>query len=69
MASGDAGIAHGSLRALALGALGDVYGDIGTSPGATPGDRNALSDRLDAADYHLLQIRGGRHARGQRAQL
>jgi KUP system potassium uptake protein len=32
MANGDAGIAHGSLGALALGALGVVYGDIGTSP-------------------------------------
>ena len=32
VANGEADTAHGSLGALALGALGVVYGDIGTSP-------------------------------------
>src|SRR5271165_5264078 len=32
VASGEADTAHGGLGALALGALGVVYGDIGTSP-------------------------------------
>jgi KUP system potassium uptake protein len=32
MANGNSGTVNGSLRALAVGALGVVYGDIGTSP-------------------------------------
>jgi potassium transporter len=56
---------RGSVGVLALGALGVVYGDIGTSPlytlktalewggGATLEvcDRHAVADRMDAADH------------------
>ena len=71
---------QGSLATLALGALGVVYGDIGTSPlytlktalewarrrNAGSRDRHAVADRLDASDHHLDQIRRRRHARRQR---
>ena len=66
--------------ALALTALGIVFGDIGTSPlytlktvvelaggKPTPDDRArpAFAAGLDADHHHLGQIRGVRHARGQ----
>jgi K+ potassium transporter len=62
---------RGDFTALALGALGVVYGDIGTSPlytlktavewaggEATPAGRarHAVADRVDAADYHIGQV-------------
>ena len=59
---------RGSLGTLALGAIGVVYGDIGTRPlyalqdalewagGATPGcARHAVADLLDAADHHSVK--------------
>ena len=67
----------GSLGGLMLGALGVVYGDIGTSPlytlktalewaggsDAIGGDRHAVADHLDSADHDFAEIRRGRHAR------
>jgi hypothetical protein len=62
---------RGDFTAMALGALGVVYGDIGTSPlytlktavewgggDATPGGRarHAVADRVDAPDYHVDQV-------------
>ena len=60
-------IAHGRLGALMLGALGVVYGDIGTSPLYTlktalewrrrrhrrSGARHAFAGRVDAADNDI----------------
>ena len=79
VANGEATIAKGSLGALALGALGVVYGDIGTSPlytlktaldwagGATPAVAIGMLSLIvwTLVDHHLVQIRGGGHARGQ----
>ena len=69
----------GGIRAMALSALGVVFGDIGTSPlftlktvlgvnGAQALDRaialGSLSPRfLDLDHHHVDQIRLGRHAR------
>ena len=72
---------RGYLAAMALGALGVVYGDIGTSPlytfktalewaggEATPAVALGMlsSDRVDAHHHDVDQIRRNRYARRQR---
>jgi hypothetical protein len=82
VAAGDTGPRHGGAAALTLGALGVVFGDIGTSPlyalqtvfhadhGAVPpptrGLRRALARVLVDHDHRLAQVRDVHHARGQR---
>jgi hypothetical protein len=64
---------HGHLASMALGALGVVYGDIGTSPLYTfktaiewaGSARHAVTDRLDADHHPVDQIRRDRDARRQ----
>ena len=79
IANGATGAPKGSLGALMLGALGVVYGDIGTSPlytlktaldwagGATPATAIGMLSLIvwTLADHHLDQIRRRGHARRQ----
>ena len=52
----DSGHAHGSPRALALGAIGVVFGDIGTSPLYTMKEAFGEDYGLKAMDQNVLGI-------------
>jgi potassium transporter len=71
---------HGALATMAIGALGVVYGDIGTSPlytfktaiewaggevNADGGTRRPVARGVDAHHHHLAEICRHRHARRQ----
>jgi len=54
--SSESGHAHGSVRTLALGAIGVVFGDIGTSPLYTMKEAFGEDYGLRATDHNVLGI-------------